>query len=307
MHLIKKLYKSLVPENIRWKIWRYRSRNSELGLLRKEVLQYYESLPANKKTEEINEVLTFIKKYDVVTFPYPFIYDYDIQGVKVYHDERLNLPYVLLQEKRLYYKRSWTTSQIQENFNFLSIEQDPRSPHRYLTDTFQVNDGDVVADIGAAEGNFGLSVIEKVANLYIFETDAEWIEALEATFAPWKDKVQIINKYVSDSSGDATIKLDDFMAGNKPANFLKIDTEGAEAQVLSGASGMLEKTTHLKVAICTYHKQNDQIELSERLSSDSFAISYSNGYMFFLEDKQSPPYLRRGLIRATKQPLGSLN
>lgn len=300
MYLIKKLYKTFIPEDIRWKLWLYRSRNSELGILRKEVLQYYDSLPETKKTGEVKEVLAFIRKYGVVTFPYSFIYNYDIKSVKVYNDEQLNLPYVLLQEKRLYYKRSWTTAQIQENFNFLSIEQDPRSPHRYLTDTFQVNTGDVVADIGAAEGNFGLSVIEKVGKLYIFEADHEWIEALEATFAPWEDKVQIINMYVSDITGDSTIKLDDFIDDKKTVNFLKIDTEGAEAKVLIGASNVLKNTPQLKIAICTYHKQNDQTELSERLSSDNFAITYSDGYMFFLEDRQSPPYLRRGLIRASK-------
>jgi hypothetical protein len=35
-------------------------------------------------------------------------------------------------------------------------EQDPDSPHRYLTDSFTIGNDDVLADIGAAEGNFSL-------------------------------------------------------------------------------------------------------------------------------------------------------
>ena len=52
-------------------------------------------------------------------------------------------------------------------------------------------------DVGAAEGFFALSVIEHVKEIILFECDVEWIKALEATFKPWKDKVFIINKYVS--------------------------------------------------------------------------------------------------------------
>jgi hypothetical protein len=300
MQLIKTLYKTIVPENFRWKIWNYRTRNSELGILRKDFLEYYENLPVHEKSDEVQEVINFVKRFSIITFPYPFIYSYKISDVKVYRDEKLNLPYVLLNGRRLYYKRSWTESAIQENFNFLSIEQDPRSPHRYLTETFQVSTGDVVADIGAAEGNFGLSVIEKVSKLYIFETDSEWIEALEATFAPWREKVEIVNRYVSDVTTQDNITLDDFLEKRQCINFAKIDTEGAEARVLKGANKELQDNPSLKVAICTYHKQNDQYELAVTLKAAGFDVPYSNGYMFFLEDKQTPPYLRRGLIRAAK-------
>lgn len=47
----------------------------------------------------------------------------------------------------------------------------------------------MIADIGSAEGNFSLSNIENVKKVYLFESDKEWIEALEATFRPWRDKV----------------------------------------------------------------------------------------------------------------------
>ncbi|WP_461490178.1 FkbM family methyltransferase [Pontibacter sp. HJ8] len=300
MQFIKTLYKNILPDDLRWQIWNYRTRNSKLGILRKKFLEYYETLPEGEKNSEVKEVVAFVKKYSIVTFPYPFIYNYNIQDVEVYRDKELDLPYVLLDGKKLYYKRSWPELAIKENFNFLSIEQDLQSPHRYLTDAFQVTTGDVVADIGAAEGNFGLSVIEKISKLYIFETDSEWIESLSATFSPWKEKVEIVNRYVSDVTDKDNITIDDFVVNRQSFNFLKIDTEGAEAKVLKGAAKELRYSSSLKVAICTYHKQNDQHDLAVSLEAANFNISYSSGYMFFLEDNQTPPYLRRGLIRATK-------
>jgi hypothetical protein len=300
MQLIKSIYNAVVSEKLRWKIWIFRNKHVELGTLRKQFLQYYKALPEREKTAEIDEVVNFVQQYGIFTFPYSFTFNYNVKDVEVYRDQELDLPYVLLNGKKLYYKRSWSDLAIKETFNFLSIEQDLQSPHKYLTDTFQVNHGDAVADIGAAEGNFGLSVIEKVSKLYIFEADPDWIEALQATFAQWKDKVHIVNKYVADVTDDDSINLDEYLNDQEPINFLKIDTEGAEARVLKGADKTLEGNPNLKITICTYDKQNDGNDLADILKGHNFNITYSDGYMFFLEDIQTPPFLRRGLIRAYK-------
>ena len=55
---------------------------------------------------------------------------------------------------------------------------------------------EIVVDIGAADGNFGLSIIEKVSKLYLFEPQKSWHKALQATFKPWEDKVEIVSKMV---------------------------------------------------------------------------------------------------------------
>lgn len=297
MQLIKRLYKYFTPKAIRNKIWLYKDRHSEMGVLRKEVLKYYKELPKN---DELLEVLKFVKDIGIATFPYPYIYNYNQNSVKVYKNIAIDLLYVVYEGKHLYYKRGLTELEIKENYNFLSIEQDKESPHRYLTDSYSVNDGDVVLDIGAAEGNFSLSIVEKVSQLYIFETDPEWIEALQATFAPWRDKVNLINKYVSNTIGGNNITIDAFFSEKAFVNFLKIDAEGAEETILEGAAKVLSQNEKLKVAITTYHKQNDNIVLADILKKYHFKIAYSKGFMFFLEDKQKPPYVRKGLIRATK-------
>ncbi|MDR0567342.1 MAG: methyltransferase, partial [Prevotellaceae bacterium] len=61
--------------------------------------------------------------------------------------------------------------------------------------------GDVVVDAGVAEGIFALSVVERAKELYLFEADKDWIAPLEATFAPFGNKANIVNCYVADIYG----------------------------------------------------------------------------------------------------------
>jgi len=61
-------------------------------------------------------------------------------------------------------------------------------------------------DVGSAEGIYALDRVELAARTVLFEVDPEWVGALERTFAPWRDRVVIINKFASDvdeaGSGD---------------------------------------------------------------------------------------------------------
>ena len=75
-------------------------------------------------------------------------------------DESLKLKYVnYKKDKPIYFKKKWSKSRIQKALNQLYIEQDINSPHRYLTDDFNVDKDTIVADIGCAEANFSLFVI----------------------------------------------------------------------------------------------------------------------------------------------------
>ena len=89
------------------------------------------------------------------------------------------------------------------------MEQDLRSPHHYL-DSIEEVKGKTFVDVGSAEGFTSLEVIEKASHIYLFEQDTLWIEALNATFEPWKDKVSIIPKYVSNNNSEQEITLDTF-------------------------------------------------------------------------------------------------
>ena len=188
-------------------------------------------------------------------------------------------------------------------FNSLLLEQDPDSPHRYLTSEFDVKQGDVIVDVGAAEGNFSLSVIEKASKVYLFEVEKDWIKALEATFEPWKEKVEIVQKYVSDTDNEQSIKLDTFFAENQKVNFIKADVEGAEAQVINGANKLINNQKDIRIAVCTYHRQTDAQQLDELLKAKGFRNHFSDKYMIFHYGSSNvvePPYLRKAVLRGVK-------
>lgn len=289
----KSLYRKLIPKFIRKAIGNYK--------IKKTILNHYNRLPETSLNEEEKIALEYLRNNKLTVFPYAYQHNYNRKNIKVYKDETLKLKYILYDGKRLYFKRKSSIRGIKRNYNFLLIEQDINSPHRYLTNNFDVDSNNILVDVGAAEANLALSVIEKVKKVYLFETDKDWIEALNATFSPWKDKVEIINKFVSNKNDEKHVSLDKFFENKENFNFLKIDAEGAEADILDGCKRLLSTNTHLKMAICCYHKPNDAVEFNEFLVKKNFSVSFSKGYMIFPEPKTfSPPYLRKGVLRAEK-------
>ncbi|MDR0822897.1 MAG: FkbM family methyltransferase, partial [Endomicrobium sp.] len=186
-------------------------------------------------------------------------------------------------------------------FNNLLIEQDKRSPHSYFNDDFAFGvGGGSIADIGTAEGIWALDNVENADKVYLFECDIEWIDALKKTFAPWKYKVVIVNKYIADITDDNKIKIDDFFK-DKEINFIKADIEGAEIQLLKGAKETLAKQNDLKLCLCAYHNQNDEQELRYMLERNGYIVKNSKGYVFFpFGNDCALPHLRRGVIFAKK-------
>jgi hypothetical protein len=165
-----------------------------------------------------------------------------------------------------------------------------------------VEENDIVVDAGTAEGNFALSVVEKVKKLYLFEADEEWIEVLKVTFAPWQEKVEIICNYVSDidDRDNNHITLDTFFK-NEQMNFLKADVEGAALNLLKGYQKYITVNDKLKIALATYHYQNEAEVIDTYLRNMGFNNEFSRGYMIYTYDKTlDAPYLRKGLIRSVK-------
>lgn len=268
--------------------------------LRKRILQYYCDCPT--ADDEINDALKYLSNHKLTTFNGNFQEKYDYRNVKVMIDNKNDLPYVMANNNRLYFKRKFNERTVQLTYNELLIEQDINSPHCYTDKNFDIRSCNCLADVGCAEGYFSLLNIENLNKVYLFEQDAEWVEALEATFAPWRDKVEIVPKFVSNANNDCEIRLDDFFGVNKPSpQCYKIDVEGAEMSVLNGMQNIL-KTTAQKIAICTYHNQNDLEILSQYLSSSGFNYRANEGVMIFQNDidTMQPPYFRKCLIKAQK-------
>jgi len=291
----KSFYHKLVPKFIREPL-RHRD-------IKKTILHYYENLPEDKINEEEKAAVSYLRNNRLSIFPYPFQENYKPKDIKVFQDEKLKLKYILFDGKRLYFRRKSSKRGVRRGYHYLLVEQDINSPHRYLTDDFNIENNDILVDVGAAEGNLALSVIDKVKKVYLFETDENWIEALEATFAPWRHKVKIVNKFVSDRNDEKTVSLDQFFQDKEKFTFLKIDAEGAEASILNGCKTLLSSNTPLKIAVCSYHKPHDGQQLNELLIKKGFSTSFSKGYMIFNDPEftLSPPYLRKGVIRAVKK------
>jgi len=287
------LYRVIVPKPIRTAILK--------KTLRKKILNHFAPLPGDEVNDEQREILKYLETNPVSIFPYSFYYNYSPEQIEVLFDNKLGMRYVMQDGKKLYFKKRWGEKRIKRAYSDLVREQDTNSPHRYLTDIFSVGADDVIADIGAAEGNFSLSVIEKVKKIYLFEYDKEWAEALKATFAQWADKVVIIDKYVSATDDGSNVRFDTFYRKNSDINFLKIDVDGAESIVLESCKEVFKTGRPFKVALCTYHKNNDEKDFTAMLKTQGFTVTPSKGYMIHYYDKKmKAPYLRRGLIRAVR-------
>ena len=187
--------------------------------LKLKIIKYLSNdLKYDKNEKDL--IIDFLKNNPLAIFPYNFTKKYRRKDVKVYTDDLCGMKYIIQDHKRLYFKKSWGEKRIKKYYSVLLSEQDIDSPHCYENPNFCVNKDDIVVDAGVAEGNFALSIIEKVKKIYLFEADEEWIDVLKTTFAPWKEKVEIICKYVSDNDENGNITLDSFFKTGK-IDFIK--------------------------------------------------------------------------------------
>lgn len=267
--------------------------------LKKKILRYYNSMPQSEINKEKKECLKYLSHNKFHVFPYYFVDKYNPEKIESYIDEESGFPYVLHKGNRLYFKKGTPLRHVQKKYAFLRLEQDEASPHRYLTPSFDVNSNDIVVDLGVAEGNFSLEIVDKVKYLYLFECDKDWIEALNLTFSPWIDKVCIINKYISNINEGNFVSIDNYFSNKhlKPTLF-KVDIEGYENKFLEGGeNSILENNS--KVVICTYHKEGDLENISSWFADRGFKIEPSQGYMLFPGENQpfEAPFFRKGLIR----------
>jgi len=254
----------------------------------------------NAKSKEITEVLEYIRTNGLDVFNYSFADKYKDLEVNVYFDEQHKLYYVYHQGHKLYISRSYKTREsVRDYYRSILLEQDKRSPHRYMNENFNVNTGDVVVDIGVAEGNFSLEIIQRVSKIYMIEADDNWIEALKLTFAPFENKVIIIKGFMSSYNEGKLITLDSVI--HEPVNFIKMDIEGNEWDGLRGAVKVLQISGDVKMAICAYHSDFDQELIENFLSKHNFEFEHSSGYMWFptkLRQTYVSTSLNRGIIRA---------
>lgn len=239
------------------------------------VFQYF--LP---KTD-LNKALAFMGRHGLTSYPSAYMLEYKNMEVEIQFDAGKQLHYCLHNGRKLYFTSEFTRDRIVKLYRSLVTEQDSRSAHRYIED-YDALRGYVLLDVGSAEGIFTLDNIDKIEHAYLFEAEPYWIDALKATFEPWKDKVTIVEKYVGDKTEGSFTTLDDFLQDkNFNRVFLKMDIEGAELEALQGASATMKKTPEMRLAVCTYHRPGDPERFEGLLKESGFQTSFSDGYLFW--------------------------
>ncbi len=251
---------------------------------------------------EIITVIDYIKDNGLNVFNYEFIEKYKELSIEVCFDHQNDMFYVLHYGKRLYFSKEFQSKKnVIDYYKQILIEQDICSPHRYIANDFDVNEGDVVIDAGTAEGNFSLQIIEKVSKLYIIEANENWIEALRQTFKDYLDKVVFIQKFITSYDEGDFATLDALIY--EPVNFIKMDIEGSEWDALQGARNIIEKSSNLKCAVCSYHSDFDQILIEDFMDKHNVEHSTSPGFIWYpwtLRQNYVSTRLNRAIVRGVK-------
>lgn len=266
---------------------------------KERLLQRYEDIAALDKKNYIS----YLKRHPLAVFNDDFTDKYIDFNVDVHFDTDCLLYYVCHNNKKMYLSSDFTNEeQVKAYYCFLCMEQDILSPHRYQTDIFRVSKGDVVLDVGVAEGNFALDVVDIVDKIYLIESNEKWIEALKRTFAPYMDKVELIHEFIG-LDKDTEVTIDSILHGHK-VDFIKMDIEGSEVRALMGAKQVL-KENDVKLAVCAYHNIEDEEKIKKILWEIGYQTEVSEGYMIFIPDRlyEKKDYkldFVRGLVRGSK-------
>ena len=103
----------------------------------------------------------------------------------------------------MYLPGDWNDTRVKNYIRGILIEQDDNSFHQYFSaDEYNRLLRGTVIDIGTAEGNFALDMLNKSKQLYLFECDKAFADALNLTFdeSIAKGTTKVVTKYVGNVS-----------------------------------------------------------------------------------------------------------
>lgn len=275
------------------------------------VLAYYAAHP--DKASSYRQELDFLHRHGrFANFPYPSI-EQSVPTEQTF-DREAQLPYVIHNGKKLYFPTTGIPQDIVAHYHYLvnterltGDSSNANAPHQYQSLNVKVNDGDLLFDIGAAEGLFSLDLIDKVSKAVIVESDEKWMKPLQATFAPYKDKVVILQKFISAFDTDNTMSISSLLSKfDLTSAFVKMDIEGNELPSLLASANTIIENQGIKWSIASYHRQNDHKAIVKYLTTLGLDVETSVGNMLFnLYDTPVPPYFRKGIVRAKHKAITS--
>ncbi len=299
MNALQRIWQKLLPHRILALIGLVFESNG-LKERRTKVLNHFKTVDPNSLEPEILEGLDYLKSHKFASFPYNWTKKYDKFFPEVFRDTDHQRFYVYFEGKRMYFPKSITNKQVIWAMRLIYREQDSKSPHLYLTPDFQIEPNSIVVDAGVAEGNFALSVVEMAKHLFLIECDKEWMEALKITFAPWKEKVTFVEKYMSDCDDESTTSIDGlFKPEADEKYFIKMDIEGFEQKALAGMKNLAASGKSIKMDVCTYHQPEALQEIEVFLKDYGFHYQVSDGFVLFFQNGEEPSF-RKVLVRAER-------
>lgn len=272
--------------------------------IHERAVRHYNELMTIPRDGTYDAELDFMKSHPLHASMFPYLRVKETTPVE--SGKNHGLPFVVHEGKKLFFPKSWTLPLAESEYRGLVEEEGllgtghlQKSPHCYITDSFKVDNGDVLLDVGSAEGLFALDNIDVASKVYIFESLRCWRKPLNATFQPFGEKVTIVNKYVGRMVSRKTTTLSEVLGNGKEdvTYFIKMDIEGAEREVLCASEEFL-CSHRVKVACAAYHRQDDANYLKSLLEKMGFAVQFSDGYMLPLINDFIYPYFRHGMIHA---------
>lgn len=209
-------------------------------------------------------------------------------------------------EHTLYWPKSFSLNRLDQ---VICETFDKKDWHYYQKEHTEIERGEYLLDIGTAEGLFPLTVQDRCSHIYLIEPGKTFKRTLEKTFEPVKNKITLYNTAVGNIDGEIMFSEDsldgkitgdeginaettpickmDTLMKDKKVTYIKADIEGFEQEMLKGAVETI-KNNKPKIAITTYHDQNDPDEIIRLIKS--YVPEY-NHYVKGIYEKTPKPVL----------------
>lgn len=253
----------------------------------------------NKNNVSFKELLQFLTKQKINTIAK--------KHIKAIHlNEEYEVSFKVFSHK-LFWPKNFTVNRLDQ---VVAETFDPNDWHFYQKDKTKIEKGEILLDIGTAEGLFPLIVIDECSHIYMVEPSTTFNKCLNKTFSNHLEKVTIFNTAIGNEDGMITFnedsldgmvsennsddcvqmsihKVDTLFKNGEKITYLKADIEGFEAEMLKGAEQTIKRNKP-KIAITTYHTQNDPNEIISLIKG--FVPEY-NYYVKGIYEKTPKPVM----------------
>lgn len=298
------MYKWLKPKVDFVRKIRYMIRQSVYG---KRIIMKY----SQNNDAEIDKIIKFISKHGIMLYNYDWYIKYMEMEPQLFYDKEIGYYYFIHNNQKVYYKGT-NINNIIADYRIMLSEMDSNCPHCYNNFIFRAH-YDLIIDAGVAEGMFSLEHMHNAGRVVLVESDKEWCEVLKKTFYRYMQKVDIINKSLSNLNDANNVSLEKIL--DKYCRFtnehilIKMDIEGYEENALLALTDCLNKYKNIELIVCTYHYYLAEKNIKMMLDDMGFKTILSKGYIFLGPDYEKKicnkrwkvkPSLRHALLYATK-------